>query len=89
VVPHEDLIGFNEHGKTKVWLNRNHSLNYADRRFQGEEYQLVSRRVQVLFELIEQRARYVLLPPVIKEEIYQPISSHLSALKAIEKFAYY
>lgn len=43
----------------------------------------------MLFEMIEQRARYVLLPPVIKEEIYQPISSHLSALKAIEKFAYY
>lgn len=85
VVPHEELIGFNEQGKTKVWLNRSSWLNQPDRRMFHEEVQQqhVSTRVQMLFEMIEQRARYVLLPPVIKEEIYHPLSSHLSALKAL------
>ena len=45
--------------------------------------------MQLLLEMIEQRARYVLLPPVIKQEIYHPLTSHLTALKTLEKFAYY
>lgn len=30
-----------------------------------------------------------MLPPIIKEEIYNPFTTYLSALKVIEKFAYY
>ena len=33
--------------------------------------------------MIEQRTRYVLLPPIIKEEIYNPFTTYLTALKVI------
>jgi hypothetical protein len=88
-VPQEELVGFNEQGRAKVWVNRNSAVNCADQKSISEEFKASGRRVQLLFEMIEQRARYVLLPPVIRQEICHPLTSHLSALKALEKFAYY
>lgn len=35
-VPSEDLIGVNLAGKPKIWLNKNHSKNKADKVIQAE-----------------------------------------------------
>jgi hypothetical protein len=32
IIPAEDLIGFNEQGKAKIWINRNSCINYVDKR---------------------------------------------------------
>ena len=35
-IPTEELIGFNIQGKPKIWLNKNHSRNYAEKLIKAE-----------------------------------------------------
>lgn len=87
VEPNEELIGFNESGKPKIWINKNTNINFANKNYalpyDNSSIQVCS-RVRKIFDMVEQKTQNNFLPPYLKDQFRLNNPDYKKALSIIE-----
>lgn len=91
IEPQEELIGFNQWGRTKVWLSKQHNNNFPPQQLLSnhmDKSRVQASHVRKLFDLVERKTQTGQLPIMLKEQFRINNPGYLQAVLIVEQFAY-